>query len=250
MGIQRVGMDRLPVGFSADSVLWLPVDAADDTIHEAIVTLDPDCRLGSAQHPLFLTAWLPCQKGSCLSFLGLSPPSHQWLAGLAGDGFAAARRAELTAALAVAAPGAALPDDPLEQVIAMVRALTRAETGPAQFGLGRQPLWCGPDGGSGLAYSCDPSTGRPGVTGSFLAGGSGAQLLRAGGTDLAELIDTQPWGPEVREAVHTAEAALDWPARVEFLVEGAGPTSSQAPEHPCVALLSCTLWPPGTNEAG
>ncbi|MER5435779.1 putative PEP-binding protein [Streptomyces sp. NPDC002588] len=224
-------MDRLPVGSSADSVLWLPVDAADDTIHEAIVALDPDRRLGSAKRPVFLTAWLPCLKGSCLSFLGLSPASHQWLAGLAGDGFSAARRAELTAALAVADPGAALPDDPHEQVTALIRALTRAETGPAQFGLGRQPLWCGPDGGSGLACSCDPSTGRPGVTGSFLAGGSGAQLLTAGGADLAELLDTQPWGPQVREAVHTAEAELDWPARVEFLVEEGRPhivTSTRA----------------------
>ncbi|MFE9765018.1 putative PEP-binding protein [Streptomyces sp. NPDC005808] len=224
-------MDRLPVGFPADSVLWLPVDAADDTIREAIVALDPDRRLGSAKRPVFLTAWLPCLKGSCLSFLGLSPAGHQWLAGLAGDAFAAARRAELTSALAAADPGAALPDDPIEQVTVLVRTLARAETGPAQFGLGRQPLWCGPDGGSGLACSCDPSTGRPGLTGSFLAGGSGAQLLTAGGADLAELIDTQPWGPQVREAVHAAEAELDWPARVEFLVEEGRPhivTSTRA----------------------
>ncbi|MFD3920831.1 putative PEP-binding protein [Streptomyces sp. NPDC058595] len=153
----------------------------------------------------------------------MSPASQRWLAGLAGSGFAAERRAELSAALAMVEPGAALPDEPVEQVAALVGALTRAETGPAQFGLGRQPLWCGPGGGSGLARSCDPSTGRPGVTGSFLAGGSGAQLLTAGGADLAQLIDTQPWGPQVREAVHAAEAELDWPARVEFLVEEGRP---------------------------
>ncbi|MER7786962.1 putative PEP-binding protein [Streptomyces sp. NPDC097640] len=149
----------------------------------------------------------------------MGPAGQRWLAGLAGDEFAAARRAELTAALAAVDPGAALPDDPVEQVTTLVRALTRDGTGPDQFMLGRQLLWCGPDGGSGLAYSCDPSTGRPGVTGTYLAGGSGAQLLTAGGTDLAGMIDTQPWGPRLREAVRAAEAELDWPARVEFAVE-------------------------------
>ncbi|MGW2022442.1 PEP-utilizing enzyme [Streptomyces decoyicus] len=149
----------------------------------------------------------------------MSPASQQWLAGLAGAGFAAARRADLSAALAVVDPDAALPDDPVEQVTTLVRALTRDEASPAQFGLGRQLLWCGPDGGSGLACSCDPSTGRPGVTGSYLAGASGAQLLTAGGEDLAGLIDTQPWGPQLQDAVRTAEAALDWPVSVEFVVE-------------------------------
>ncbi|MCZ1006026.1 hypothetical protein O1L68_03700 [Streptomyces lydicus] len=149
----------------------------------------------------------------------MSPASQQWLAGFAGADFAAARRAELVAALAVADPGAALPDDPVEQVTTLVRALTGHEASGAQFGLGRQLLWCGPDGGSGLACSCDPSTGRPGVTGSYLAGASGAQLLTAGGEDLAGLIDTQPWGPQLQEAIRTAEAALDWPVRVEFVVE-------------------------------
>jgi pyruvate,orthophosphate dikinase len=219
MGIQRVVIDHLPVVLPADSVLRLPVDVADDTLHEAIVALDPDQRLGSADDPIFLTAWLPCVKGRWLSFLGMSPASQRWLAGLAGDGFADARRVELVSALAVADPEAVLPDDPIEQVTTLLRVLTRAETSPARFMLGRQLLWCGPDGGSGLAYSCDPSTGRPGVTGSFLAGGSGAHLLSAGGTDLAELIDTQPWGPRLREAIHATEAELNWPARVEFAVE-------------------------------
>ncbi|MFF7341858.1 putative PEP-binding protein [Streptomyces sp. NPDC008163] len=101
----------------------------------------------------------------------------------------------------------------------MLRVLTRSADGSAGIMLGRQPVWCGPDGGSGLAYSHDPSTGTPGVTGSYLAGGSGAQLLAAGGTDLGDLIDTEPWGPGVREALRTAEAAFDWPAMVEFVVE-------------------------------
>ncbi len=219
MGIQSVVIDHLPVGLPADSALRLPVDAADDAIHEAIAALDPGHRIGSADDPVFLTAWLPCLKRSCLSFLGMSPASQQWLAGFAGADFAAARRAELVAALAVADPGAALPDDPVEQVTTLVRALTGHEASGAQFGLGRQLLWCGPDGGSGLACSCDPSTGRPGVTGSYLAGASGAQLLTAGGEDLAGLIDTQPWGPQLQEAIRTAEAALDWPVRVEFVVE-------------------------------
>ncbi|MFJ8002525.1 putative PEP-binding protein [Streptomyces sp. NPDC096310] len=104
-------------------------------------------------------------------------------------------------------------------MIAVVRALVRAEPGAARFELGRQPLWCGPDSGSGLAHSCDLSTGQPVVTGSYLAGGSGAQLLTAGGVDLGELIETQPWGPELRQAVHAAETELDWPVRVEFVIE-------------------------------
>ncbi|MBL1101023.1 putative PEP-binding protein [Streptomyces coffeae] len=153
----------------------------------------------------------------------MSPASQQWLAGLAGDGFAAERRAALAAALALADPDAALPDDPVEQVIVTVRALTGAEPNAAHVGLGRQPLWCGPDSGSGLAHSCDPSTGRSGVTGSFLAGGSGAQLLTAGGVDLDELLETRPWGRSLREAVQAAETELDWPARVEFVVEHGRP---------------------------
>ncbi len=219
MGNSYVLVDHLPVGLPADSALWLPVDAADDTIREAIAELDPDRRLGSAEHPLFLAAWLPCLKGSSLSFLGMSPAGHQWLAGLAGEAFAAQRKAELAAVLAAGDPGAALPDDPVEQVTALIRALTRDQTGPDRFALARQPLWCGPDSGSGLAYSCDPATGVPGLSGSFLAGGSGAQLLTAGGTDLSQLLDTRPWGPQLREAVQAAEAELDWPVRLEFMVD-------------------------------
>lgn len=219
MGMRRVVIDHLPDGPPAGSALRLPVDAADDSIYEAIAELDPDRRLGSADEPIFLTAWSPCSAGGGLSFLGLSPAGRRWLAGLAGDGFAAARRAELVAALTAVEPSTTLPDNPVEQVITMIRMLTRAEASPAGLMLGRQPLWCGPDGGSGLAYSCALSTGRPGVTGSYLRGGSGAQLLAAGGVDLAELIDTQPWGPRLREVVRAAEAALDWPAMVEFVVE-------------------------------
>ncbi|GAA5016876.1 putative PEP-binding protein [Streptomyces siamensis] len=212
-------MDHLPDALPADSALRLPVDAADDTLREAIAELDPDHRLGSAQHPVFLTAWLPCLKGGCLSFLGMGPAGQRWLAGLAGEDFAARRRAELAAALAAADPDAVLPDDPVDQVIVLVRALTTTESNQASFALARQTLWCGPDGGSGLAHSCDPATGRPGVTGSYLAGGSGAQLLTEGGVDLAGLIDTQAWGPQLRAAVDAAETELDWPARVEFVVE-------------------------------
>jgi pyruvate,orthophosphate dikinase len=219
-GVQRVVIDHLPDGLPADSALRLPVDAADDTIRAAIAALDPDHRLGSADNPVFLTAWLPRPKGSCLSFLGMSPASRAWLAGLVDDGFVAARLAELAAALATMDPDAALPEDPVEQVTALIRALTRDEPGAAWFVLGRQLLWCGPDGGSGLACSCDPSTGRPGVTGSYLAGGSGARLLAAGGADLAELIDTQAWGPKLRAGIDAAEVEFDWPASVEFVVEG------------------------------
>ncbi|WP_306321917.1 MULTISPECIES: putative PEP-binding protein [unclassified Streptomyces] len=162
----------------------------------------------------------------------MSPASHQWLAGLAGGGFAELRRAELAAALAAVDPDTVLPDDPVEQVIALVRALTQVEPSATQFVLGRQPLWCGPDSGSGLAFSCDPSTGRPGVTGSYLAGGSGAELLAAGGVDLDELMETQPWGREVREAVHAAETELDWPARAEFVVEHGRATIVRATRAP------------------
>ncbi|MEU4981821.1 putative PEP-binding protein [Streptomyces sp. NPDC021969] len=208
-----------PDGLPAASVRWLPVDAADDALREAIAELDPDRRLGSAEHPVFLTAWLPCLKGGCLSFVGMSPAGRRWLAGLAGDDFAARRRADLEAALAAARPGTPLPDDPVEQVITLVRALTEDEPSPSRFALARQPLWCGPDGGSGLAHSCDPATGRPGLTGSFLAGAPAARLLTEGGTDLAGLLGTRPWGPHLRAAVDAAEAALEWPVRVEFVVE-------------------------------
>ena len=217
--MQRVVSDHPPDGPAADSALRLPVDAGDDAIHKALVELDPDRRLGSADNPIFLTAWLPSSGSNGASFLGLSPASQRWLAGLAGNDFATARRAELAAAFAAVEPSAELPDSPIKQVVSFVKLLTSSQACSDGVMLGRQPLWCGPDGGSGLACSHDPSTGQPGVTGSYLAGGSGAQLLAARGVDLADLIDTQPWGSQLREALRTAEAVFDWPATVEFVIE-------------------------------
>ncbi|HEX5543617.1 MAG TPA: putative PEP-binding protein [Micromonospora sp.] len=74
------------------------------------------------------------------------------------------------------------------------------------------------DSGSGLAYSCDPTTGQPGLSGRFEFGVTGAQLLLHGGQDLAAVAAGQPWGTELSTAAEAAEREAGQPVRIEFTI--------------------------------
>ncbi len=74
------------------------------------------------------------------------------------------------------------------------------------------------DSGSGIAYSCDPMTGQPGLTGRFQFGVTGAQLLLRGGQDLAAVAAQHHWGEELSAAAEVAQAKAGQPVRIEFTV--------------------------------
>lgn len=74
------------------------------------------------------------------------------------------------------------------------------------------------DSGSGVAYSCDPTTGQPGLTGRFQFGVTGAQLLLRGGQDLAAVAAEHRWGEALSAAAEAAQAKAGQPVRIEFTV--------------------------------
>jgi pyruvate, orthophosphate dikinase len=222
--------ELIPPGIS------LPAGATRDAVRTAVAALDPGGRLGAAVNPLFFAlralapraqaprtvACLLSAPEHCALFLGLTGASGRWLAAAAGEVFARARRAEL-AGFVDGLGTAGLPAGPLAQVAAAVEACARSRPG-APVALSVQPLPFGsPGSGSGIAFSRDPVTGEPGLAGSFRPGGTGLELLAAGGEDLAEAAAGRPWGALLAHAAQAAERAAGHPVRLEFVVDGGQP---------------------------
>ncbi|GAA2220385.1 pyruvate, phosphate dikinase [Nonomuraea monospora] len=200
--------------------LSLRPDLTDDgAIAEALSALDPLGRLGSDREPVFLSLLAARSSGRRFSYLGLTTASERWLTEVSPDHlFAADCRAALEETFRHGGlPG--IPDDPVDQVLAAVRGLAQDHPG-AELTLGVMPLGLGHGNGSGLAWSCDPVTGEPGLTGSFGAGLTGAQLLASGGADLAAEAATAPWGRSLAQLVRAAQLRAGRPVRVDFVVTG------------------------------
>lgn len=110
-----------------------------------------------------------------------------------------------------------LPSEPGHQVAAALAALGRSSTAPLT--LARMPLGLGPGSGVGLAYPCDPRTGRPGLGGMFRADSLGADVLTAADEDLVPVAAVQPWGDQLAAAVATAQQSRNYLVRLQFVVE-------------------------------
>lgn len=172
--------------------MCVPAGPSSDDVRDALAELDPDGRIGSPERPLFLAA------GSVL-YLGLTGEARDWLARHAGEAFAAAQHAALTAAL-----GGHLPADPVEQVRAALAAGGELVV---------MPLGLGQDSGSGFAWSAPDGGDLP--TGVYRANATGTQLLVQGGDDLRSQLDTAPWAQALQDTVRQAGQ----PVRVDFVVE-------------------------------
>lgn len=183
----------------------------------AASSLDRSHRLGVEEQPRFLTLGMGAPPAWRLSYLGLTSASERWLARTAGEDFAWARRRELSDCLRRGGVDP-LPQEPMSQIVAAVGVVARAASG-APLTLAAMPLGFGDGSGSGLAYSCDPATGRPGLSGVFRFGCTGSDLLDKGGEDLPAVVASEPWGARLDAAVLAAQQRQGRPVRVEFVVE-------------------------------
>lgn len=111
-----------------------------------------------------------------------------------------------------------MPGEPVEQVTAAVAAL-RSGLPRTGLTLTVMPLGFGHGSGTGYAYSCDPMTGRPGMSGVFAASRAGVDLLAGGGEDLSVAASGRPWAAQLGEILANAEAHVGFPVRVDFVVE-------------------------------
>lgn len=195
----------------------LGTDRSEGAVVEALSVLDPLDRLGSDRNPVFLSLQSIAEPGQRFVYLGLTTASEQWLARVSPDSrFARDCRAGLRDAYRRGGV-ADIPDRPLHQIMAAARVLDR--DGPAaDLVLSLMPLGLGAGNGSGLAYSCDPVTGAPGMVGVFGGGRTGAQLLTSGGTDLVAAAAAAPWGARLAGVVHVAQEQAGRAVRVEFVV--------------------------------
>ena len=193
----------------------LPTHPAETVVRDAVSALDPSRRLGALHEPVFLSLSTGAESTPRLLYLGLTAASESWLRKLAGDDFARERRDEIRESFLDLGVGR-VPDDPVGQVVAGVTAL-RDSLPRVTLTLAVMPL--GLDGGSGLAYSRDPLTGRRGLNGLFAPKRTGADLLTRGGDDLRVVAATEEWGARLEEILAVAEERAGHPVRAEFVVE-------------------------------
>jgi pyruvate,orthophosphate dikinase len=111
-----------------------------------------------------------------------------------------------------------VPDDVGGQVVAAAAHLRRVRAS-ATLTLSAMPVGLGQGSGSGVAYSCDQVTGHVAVTGSFLAGGTGADLVEDGGVELAGLSPVPGWWHALEQVLVAAGRTARRPVRCEFVVQ-------------------------------
>lgn len=197
----------------------LPPDADEEAVCAAVAALDPGRRFGAAVDPVLLSAHPLDRPEERLFHIGLTEANAPWLVACSGERSVRAWRAELRTRLA------GEPETAIGQTVAAVRA----QAGPRRrepvvpVVLTVMPQGSGPRSGTGLAYSRDPETGEPGVSGSYRPGGTGRQLLTRGGESLASLVTREPWGAELAAVVGVAEERVGRPVRVEFVVDHGHP---------------------------
>jgi pyruvate,orthophosphate dikinase len=203
--------------------------------------------------PLLLSARSVDDAAAEVLFLGLTESAVRWFAARgAGRGAAAGRRGLEQWFRRNGSPD--VPDDVADQVAAAAALLRRARPA-APLALSAMPVGLGPDSGSGVAFSCDPVTGRAGVTGSFLAGGTGAELVEGGGLELARLWPRPGWRDSLDRLLVTARRRARRPVRCEFVVQDGVlwpltlTPASPAPEPLARALFALAHDPPDAADA-
>jgi pyruvate,orthophosphate dikinase len=181
-----------------------------------IAALDPAHRLGRPPRPLFLTARVDRSCAPAVPFLGLTEANADWLASMAGAAFAEAACHRLDRLF----DGHDRPpsaDYAEHAVLALVATARRTPQAPIRVSV--MPCPFGADSGSGLAYSADPVSGRPGVTGTFRRNATGSQLLTNGGEVLTASTGGPPWTAELSAAMAVAQDHLGQIARAAFVVD-------------------------------
>ncbi|RKN04259.1 putative PEP-binding protein [Streptomyces radicis] len=213
MSVEPVASLEIP----APRGVELALDREEAAVRAAVSSLDPSGRLGNGHDPLFLSLRPVDRPRLDLRYLGLTRESERWLSRVADPRFARSCRDGLAAA-ARRAGVEELPDDPVDQVVALINAFRHA-TPDGVVKLTVMPLGLGPESGSGIGFSCDPRTGEPGLHGSFRADSVGADLLALGGTDLAGTAATESWARRLTVLLSAAQARAGQPVRAEFVVE-------------------------------
>lgn len=242
VGAQEVGGKA--AGLIAMSALGLPVPPGvvlpvagigADGVRAALAHLEEltGCRLGDPARPLIVSV----RSGAAVSMpgmldtlldVGTTPEVAAALATTTGDpGFAEDTRRRFLAGWA-AVVGGDVPSDPVDQVVAAALAVRRSWDGErarafrAREGIDddlgstvtiQQMVFgnLGPDSGTAVVFSRDPSTGAPGIVGDLLVGAQGDDVV--GGThrtrpvaDMASL--PTPW-PAVHDELVAAVAVLE-----------------------------------------
>lgn len=197
--------------------LKLASGCKETMVRAAVSSLDPLGHLGDDSEPVFLSLGWDSFPADRVLYLGLTRESERWLTEMAGADFAQQRRQQLSLLLRHSGEGC-LPDDPIQQVVVAVSAMTRWMP-EAILTLAVMPLGLGEGSGCGLAFSCDPKSGESVLSGSFRADCIGAQLLARGGNELTRVTETQPWGETLAGFLFTAQWRARRPVRAEFVVE-------------------------------
>ena len=203
-------------------------------------------RFGGVVDPLLLSV----RSGSSVSMpgmldtvldVGFGPGTRAALAAVVDDAFARRCHQRFLAGWAAVVPGGEVPADPRDQLVGAVigvlrswdneRARAYRQRHGIDDGLGTavvvQAMVFGdrsPASGTGVAFSRDPDTGRPGLCGDFLPGAQGTDVV-AGTHDpqpVRALADVAPDAlAELEAAVATLEEATGDMVDVEFTVEDA-----------------------------